>query len=79
MARFQALVQGQAKNVQSSLGSKKSGMTVEVNGWTLGIKVQAYTNEDGYDYFDIYVNDGSFREKAGELVATFKTEEAHNG
>ena len=57
MARFRATIQGQ-RGSASRLGSTKSGITAQVNGWDVGVDVDA-DDENGTDTFKVYVTGGS--------------------
>lgn len=46
MAHFRAIIQGQ-RGEASRLGSKKSGLTGEVAGWTAGVRLSAHAGEEG--------------------------------
>jgi hypothetical protein len=65
MAQFRATIRGQ-RGEASRLGSKKSGITAKVNGWTGGVKVFARVDSKGEDAFDVYATNGSSR--AGQDV-----------
>jgi len=68
MAQFRAIIKGQ-RGEASRLGSKNSGMHVECNGWSKGITVRA-THENGKDYFQVYVTNGSSASRKETLVLT---------
>ena len=57
MARFRATIQGQ-RGSASRLGGTKSGMTAKVDGWDIGVTVEA---EDrlGRDEFQVFATGGS--------------------
>jgi hypothetical protein len=57
VARFRATIKGSRGEV-SRLGTEKSGLDVNVNGWTKGVRVVAYV-QDGVDTFDVWETDGS--------------------
>ena len=57
MAQFRGYVEG-SRNGTSRLGGKSSGLLVEANGWTSGVKVRAL-HIDGQDVFRIYKTGGS--------------------
>jgi hypothetical protein len=59
MARFRGTIQGQ-RGQASRLGSAKSGLTVNVNGWNVGIQVFA-EDSDWQDRFEVYLTGGSNR------------------
>jgi len=44
MAQFRATIEG-ARGDVSRLGTKKSGLTVRVNGWNVGVSVRIWHNE----------------------------------
>lgn len=57
MAQFRAVVKG-SRGPTSRLGSKRSGIVAEVNGWTLGVTVYA-VHVNGKDRFEVWQTDGS--------------------
>ena len=57
MAQFRAVIQGQ-KGEASRLGSKKSGMCADVDGWNAGVSVRAF-HLDGKDGFRVSMTSGS--------------------
>lgn len=58
MARFLGRVRGQRGPAQR-LGSAKSGLKTETNGWTCGIEVVAGTGKGDEDRFEVYLTGGS--------------------
>ena len=58
MARFRGTLSGQ-RGVASRLGSKKSGLTADVNGWRGGVRVVAEVDDGGRDVFEVYATAGS--------------------
>lgn len=59
MARFIGVIQGQ-RGEASRLGSKKSGIRAEINGWKLGVRVYGGVNEQtGEDEFEVFLTTGS--------------------
>ncbi len=57
MARFIGYVQGQAGDV-SRLGSPRSGITAQAQGWNVGVRVCG-RDDDGEDEFAIFSTGGS--------------------
>lgn len=57
MARFRAVIRGQ-RGEASRLGSKLSGIKVDIDGWDSGVSVYARV-QDGSDVFSIYATGGS--------------------
>lgn len=57
MAHFRATIKGQ-RGEASRLGSAKSGIMAEINGWDRGIKVYA-EHKDGKDHFTVISTGGS--------------------
>jgi hypothetical protein len=57
MARFIGYVQGQAGDA-SRLGSPRSGITAQAQGWNVGVKVMG-RDVDGEDEFAIFSTGGS--------------------
>lgn len=74
MAQFRASISGQ-RGEASRLGSKNSGITAYVNGWTAGVRVIA-EHVDGKDRFGVYRTNGSGygEPQAMQLVASFTDE-----
>lgn len=70
MARFRATIAGKAKNVRSALGSEKTGIVVNVNGWNLGIEIVGSV-VNGRDRFEVYKTYGSWSE-GKKLIAAFE-------
>lgn len=58
MARFRATIKGQ-RGQASRLGSPKSGITANVNGWDVGIRVVGSVDNLGIDVYDVYLTGGS--------------------
>lgn len=59
MAQFRATIQGQ-RGQASRLGSKKSGLVADINGWHNGVRVLAeYDEKNGTDVFVVYKTGGS--------------------
>lgn len=57
MARFRGRVKGQ-REAASRLGSGKSGLVAEANGWECGVRVRANAIGD-VDHFDVLMTQGS--------------------
>lgn len=57
MAQFRGTIQG-SRGDASRLGTKNSGLTVEANGWHVGVRVEL-THEDGEDVARVYLTTGS--------------------
>lgn len=58
MAQFQAVISGN-RGETSRLGSKHSGILGHIKGWSSGVKVYGYVDENGQDKFDIFMTTGS--------------------
>jgi len=58
MSRFRGTVQG-GQGEASRLGTKKSGLQVNCNGWHGGVMVCADVNDKDEDVFYIYATAGS--------------------
>jgi len=72
MAQFMARIRGQ-RGEASRLGSKKSGLLAHINGWDLGIQVQAYVGDDGTDRFCVTLNGGSHGAAMPRIIGTFSS------
>ena len=70
MARFRGTVVGMKGGEASRLGSEKNGLDVRANGWTSGIHVQAFVNDEGQDCFNVFLTKGSQGWGDRELIAT---------
>jgi hypothetical protein len=57
MAHFRGTIQGQ-RGSASRLGSARSGLTINANGWDFGVKV-ILREKDGQDVADIFLTGGS--------------------
>ena len=57
MAQFRAVIQGQ-KGQASRLGGKSSGISASVNGWNIGVSIEAL-HIDGKDVIRVYKTGGS--------------------
>lgn len=68
MAQFRAVIQGN-RGKASRLGTKSTGMYANVNGWNLGIQVDA-SHIDGKDVFTVYKTGGSNAGYSREKIAT---------
>lgn len=66
MAQFRATIQGQ-RGQASRLGSKSGGMSATVNGWNVGVSIEA-SHENGRDIIRVYENGGSNGSR-GALIA----------
>lgn len=59
MARFRGVVSG-GKGEASRIGHKTNGLTVNANGWSSGVRVDAvYDEENDRDEFLVYATNGS--------------------
>lgn len=70
MARFYGEVNGQSATPATRTGSKNSGMTAHIRGWSIGCYVRLYVNEDGEDEIVISATGGSNNPGATEIVFT---------
>lgn len=70
MAQYRAIIKG-SRGEASRLGHKSSGIRAEVNGWNLGILVNARFEEEKGDVFEIYVTGGSNGCQQRSLIGTF--------
>jgi len=74
MARYKGYIKGQKGEV-SRLGSANSGMSTTINGWNVGIHVEARII-DGEDVFFIYKTGGSNKSSSIEMIAEVNTNQA---
>jgi hypothetical protein len=71
MAQFRATIKGQRGEV-SRLGSRKTGLSARVNGWNLGVQVEAeYDADFDRDVFTMYLTGGSNQSNDRVLIGTF--------
>lgn len=71
MAQFRGTLQGSRSEV-SRLGHKKEGLTAKVNGWTSGLEVRAfYDEEKQQDVFVIAITGGSSGNGERVVVQTY--------
>lgn len=73
MARFIGYVQGQAGEV-SRLGSPRSGITAQAQGWDVGVRVVGH-NRDGEDEFAIFSTGGSSGSSGSKHLGTVRIED----
>ena len=64
MARFRATIKGQRGEASRLGNARYRAMTVNVNGWDVGVRVDATRRISGGDIFDVYVTGGTQRTKA---------------
>lgn len=67
MARFYASIKGNRGTV-SKLGTKESGISGDIRGWDLGVKVYGWVDDKGKDYFEVYRTSGSKGGKSDKLI-----------
>lgn len=58
MARFRGTIKGQ-RGEASRLGTPKSGLEIECNGWNAGVSVRATVGSNDGDIFAVYMTGGS--------------------
>lgn len=58
MGHFYAEIQGN-RGMASRMGSKASGITGHIRGWTSGAKTVCRTNELGQDIVEVFLTNGS--------------------
>lgn len=76
MAHFRGTVQG-SRGEASRLGSKSSGMDVVLNGWAVGVHVEA-AHEDGKDVIRVFKTKGPYtydKELIAEIVEGAESED----
>jgi hypothetical protein len=75
MAQFRATIVGQ-RGEASRLGNKKTGLVARVNGWNLGVRVEAdYDADFDRDTFTVYLTGGSNGGHDSVLLGTFTAEQ----
>lgn len=74
MAHFRGVVRG-SRGAASRLGTARSGIWAEVDGWEVGAIV-VMVHEDGVDKVQVYRTDGSRRAVGPVLVAEWEEGEA---
>ena len=73
MAHFRATIQGQ-RGGASRLGSAKSGIAAAVNGWDIGVTIEAGVHENGQDVLYVYATGGSLGRRRSSLIARVMVE-----
>jgi len=58
MARFYGDVQGN-RGEATRMGTPSSGISAHIRGWDVGINVQCYVDDDGFDVCEAYPTGGS--------------------
>jgi hypothetical protein len=72
MAQFRGALQGN-RGAVSRLGSKQTGLRASVRGWTAGVSVYAYHDEQtGEDVFKVREDGGSHALRAGQALVTIR-------
>lgn len=70
MAQFRGTIEGQ-RGPASRLGSKKSGLSVTANGWSIGATVRLVHNDErGEDEIDVCLTSGSHAHHAPRCIFT---------
>jgi hypothetical protein len=72
MARFKGTVQG-SRGEASRLGHKTTGLIATLNGWDVGIEIQASVNNADEDVFHIYRTSGSNNSSRKTLLCELNT------
>ena len=70
MARFIAYVQGNRREV-SKLGSTKSGITAQAQGFNTGARIRVFVNKDGEDEVIIFRTGGTNKREPERVIARF--------
>ncbi len=78
MAHFRATIKG-TRGLASRLGTPKSGLAVEANGWHTGIRVYADVSADGADRFYVELTGGSNGGGFPVVLGTFTRKDFENG
>lgn len=68
MAHFRATIRGQ-RGEASRLGGAKSGLTANVNGWDIGVRVEAEVTKGGKDVLYVTVTGGSNGSRRTAIIA----------
>lgn len=71
MAHFRGTIKG-TRGEASRLGTAKSGLIVNANGWDFGVKV--ILKEDGHDIADIYLTGGSHDAEIPVYLGSFSVD-----
>lgn len=77
MAHFRATIHGQ-RGPASRLGSPKSGIHARINGWDLGVEIEARV-VDGKDVFYVFKTSGSNAKELPLLIARIDPESVTPG
>lgn len=68
MARFRATIRG-GRGEASRLGNAQSGIKAHVNGWNVGVSVEAEAVAGNADMFYVYATGGSNGSKSDLIAA----------
>ena len=75
MAQFRATIKGQ-RGQASRLGSKETGIVADINGWNLGVRVEAFYDADSdQDIFTVFETGGS-NGAPGRMIARIGEKES---
>lgn len=69
MAHFRGTIQGN-RGEASRLGTKKSGLLADLNGWNIGVKINCFVGINGEDVIHVYKTSGSNGGKPNEFICT---------
>lgn len=69
MSRFYGTLDGDASKVQATKRGHRA-VTGEVRGWDLGIKIEAFPENDSFDGFQVSITSGSNGGWADQRLAT---------
>ena len=69
MARFYGQLHGQAKTATSRIGSRSSGLTANIRGWNIGVRVDCRAVDEA-DVIQVYVTTGSSGHGPDQHIAT---------
>ena len=71
MSRFYASIEGN-RGVATRQGTPSSGIEGHIRGWSVGIKVYCYVDDDGRDVCRCYATGGSRNPSTKQLLGEVK-------
>lgn len=70
MARFYGTMRGKGPSCVTRQGTERDGLTARVNGWNIGVTVEAFVNADGRDALRVLATKGSNGDGKKQLLMT---------
>ena len=70
MAQYKATVKG-SRGEASRLGDRKNGISADVNGWDVGVRVYACYDAEKGDVISVYLTGGSHAKVSPTFIGTY--------